>query len=173
MTTTKKRTKNAIAPTAKARVAKRSGSAAPLRTKPYQTNKILDLLKQPDGVTLEELVKATGWQPDSVRGFLSGTIGKKLAIPVESFKTGDGDRSYRLSGHRRRATALGGVSLLQILLLNHLRSPPHERGMGMGPPARICPRSEKPSGPRRRQVVNKLRVPKSQRRMPVVLVHRS
>jgi hypothetical protein len=42
-------------------------------------------------------VKATGWQPNSVRGFLSGTIGKKLGTPVESFKNSDGDRSYRLT----------------------------------------------------------------------------
>jgi Protein of unknown function (DUF3489) len=35
---------------------------------------------------LLELVKTTGWQPHSVRGFLSGTIGKKMGTPVESFK---------------------------------------------------------------------------------------
>src|SRR5260370_42022717 len=32
--------------------------------------KILDLLKRPDGVTLKELMKATGWMAHSVRGFL-------------------------------------------------------------------------------------------------------
>jgi hypothetical protein len=62
-----------------------------------KTDKILDLLKQPGGVTLLELVKMTGWRPNSVRGFLSGTIGKKIGTPVESFKSTDGDRSYRLS----------------------------------------------------------------------------
>jgi hypothetical protein len=34
--------------------------------------KVLDLLKRSGGVTLKELVKAKGWQPHSVRGFLSG-----------------------------------------------------------------------------------------------------
>jgi hypothetical protein len=56
----------------------------------------IDLLKHPDGVTLKELAKVTGWQPNSVRGFLSGAIGKKMGPPVESFKSSDGDRSYRL-----------------------------------------------------------------------------
>src|SRR5271167_5173531 len=39
-----------------------------------KTSKILGLLKRPGGVTAKELIKATGWQPHSVRGFLSGTI---------------------------------------------------------------------------------------------------
>ncbi len=62
-----------------------------------KTKKILDLLKRPSGLTLKELAKLTGWQPNSVRGFLSGTIGKKMGTPVESFKRSDGDLSYRLS----------------------------------------------------------------------------
>ena len=39
-----------------------------------KTAKILDLLKRPDGATSKELMKATGWLPHSVRGFLSGTV---------------------------------------------------------------------------------------------------
>jgi hypothetical protein len=31
-----------------------------------------------------------------VRGFISGTVGKKLGLKVESFKTSEGDRAYRL-----------------------------------------------------------------------------
>ena len=46
---------------------------------------------------LKELAKLTGWQPNSVRGFLSGAIGKKMGTPVESSKRADGERSYRLS----------------------------------------------------------------------------
>jgi Protein of unknown function (DUF3489) len=115
MTTSKKKTKNAsTTPTTRARVAKRSAKATPLKAGPApkaagakkpataprgssKTDKILDLLKRPGGITLKELVKATGWQPNSVRGFLSGTIGKKMGTPVESFKSAEGDRSYRLS----------------------------------------------------------------------------
>jgi hypothetical protein len=62
-----------------------------------KTNKILDLLKRPGGVTLNELMKATGWQPHSVRGFLSGTLKKRMGTPVESFKSADGIRTYRIS----------------------------------------------------------------------------
>jgi hypothetical protein len=115
MTTSKKKSKNANpTPTTKARVAKRGAKAAPLEPEPARkaagvqkpttaprgaskTDKILDLLKRPDGVTLQELVKSTGWQPHSVRGFLSGTIGKKMGTPVASFKSAEGDRCYRLS----------------------------------------------------------------------------
>src|SRR5229473_2397057 len=56
--------------------------------------KILDLLKRPDGVTLKEVMKATGWQPHSVRGFLSGTVGKKMGLAVTSTKGENGERSY-------------------------------------------------------------------------------
>src|SRR3977135_3202749 len=44
--------------------------------------KVLDLLKKPDGATMKELMKATGWQAHSMRGFLSGTIGKKMGLTV-------------------------------------------------------------------------------------------
>ena len=56
--------------------------------------KVLDLLKQPEGATLAELMKATGWQAHSVRGFLSSTVSKKLGLAVMSTKAEDGDRTY-------------------------------------------------------------------------------
>ena len=56
--------------------------------------KILDLLKQPDGATLKDVMKVTGWQAHSVRGFLSGTVGKKLGLTVTSTKGEDGERTY-------------------------------------------------------------------------------
>jgi hypothetical protein len=55
---------------------------------------VLDLLKRPDGATLAELMKATAWQAHSVRGFLSGTVSKKLGLAVTSTKVEDGERSY-------------------------------------------------------------------------------
>jgi Protein of unknown function (DUF3489) len=59
-----------------------------------KTAKVLDLLKRPGGVTSKELMKVTGWQPHSVRGFLSGTIGKKMGLTVASTKGEDGERTY-------------------------------------------------------------------------------
>jgi len=59
-----------------------------------KAGKILDLLMRPGGVTAKELMKATGWQPHSVRGFLSGTIRKKMGLNVVSAKSEDGDRTY-------------------------------------------------------------------------------
>jgi hypothetical protein len=44
-----------------------------------KTAKILDLPRRPGGASARELLKATGWQPHSLRGFLSGTVGKKMA----------------------------------------------------------------------------------------------
>ena len=57
---------------------------------------VLDLLKRSDGTTLAELMKATGWQAHSVRGFLSGTVGKKLGLTLASAKTENGDRTYSI-----------------------------------------------------------------------------
>jgi hypothetical protein len=59
-----------------------------------KTAKILDLLKRPHGATLKELMKITAWQAHSVRGFLSGTVGKKMGLAVTSSKGEDGERTY-------------------------------------------------------------------------------
>lgn len=59
-----------------------------------KTAKILDLLKRPGGATSKDLMKATGWLPHSVRGFLSGTVRKKLGLTVTSTKGENGERTY-------------------------------------------------------------------------------
>jgi hypothetical protein len=59
-----------------------------------KTAKVLDLLKRSGGATLKELQKATGWQPHSLRGFLSGTLRKKMKLRVTSTKAEDEERSY-------------------------------------------------------------------------------
>jgi hypothetical protein len=82
------------------RKAANKGAKAARRTKKAEvrqgskTAKILELLERPGGATAKELMKATGWQPHSVRGFLSGTIGKKMRMAVTSTKGADGERSY-------------------------------------------------------------------------------
>ena len=62
-----------------------------------KTAKVLDLLKRRGGATMKELMKATGWLPHSVRGFISGTVGKKMGLTVASTKAEDGERSYSLN----------------------------------------------------------------------------
>ena len=58
---------------------------------------ILALLRQPKGATLAEIMKATGWLAHSVRGFISGTLGKKMGLTVESVKREDGERVYSIA----------------------------------------------------------------------------
>ena len=60
-----------------------------------RTEQIIALLRGPAGASIAELTNATGWQTHSVRGFISGTLRKKLKLPVESTSV-DGERRYRL-----------------------------------------------------------------------------
>ena len=63
-----------------------------------KTAQVIELLKRPGGATLQELMGATEWQPHSIRGFISGTLSKKLGLAVESTKREDGKRTYSLKG---------------------------------------------------------------------------
>jgi hypothetical protein len=74
----------------KAKGPKKTGSARD----GSKTATVLELLKRPGGVTCKELMKVTSWQAHSVRGFLSGTVGKKMGLTVTSTKGDDGERSY-------------------------------------------------------------------------------
>jgi hypothetical protein len=57
---------------------------------------ILELLRRPDGATLQDLTAATGWNANSVRGFFSGQLGKKMGLKVTSSKREDSQRVYQL-----------------------------------------------------------------------------
>ena len=59
--------------------------------------KIIDLLKRPNGATLAEIKNATNWQAHSVRGFISGSLGKKMGLAVVSAKRENGERVYSIS----------------------------------------------------------------------------
>ncbi len=86
--------KKAAAPSAKAT------KASPGRRAPdSKQDQIVALLRQPGGTTLDVLVKSTGWQKHSVRGFLAGTVRKKLKLPLRSEKI-DGIRTYRIGASR-------------------------------------------------------------------------
>lgn len=57
---------------------------------------VITLLRKPDGSNLAELMQTTGWQAHSIRGFLSGTIKKKLGLNLISQKQ-DGVQYYKLN----------------------------------------------------------------------------
>jgi Protein of unknown function (DUF3489) len=60
------------------------------------TAMVLELLKRQEGATLKDLMAVTEWQAHSVRGFLSGTLRKKLGLHIESGKSADGERTYSI-----------------------------------------------------------------------------
>jgi hypothetical protein len=69
------------------------GSAAP-RAGSKQAQ-VIDLFRRAEGATVAEVIAATGWQPHTVRGIVSGTLKKKLGLTVVSAKEQRG-RVYRI-----------------------------------------------------------------------------
>jgi len=62
-----------------------------------KTAAVLALLRRAKGATLTEIMQATSWQPHSVRGFISGTLGKKMQLTVTSTKREHGARVYSIA----------------------------------------------------------------------------
>jgi len=62
-----------------------------------KSDRVLSMLKQSSGSTLDELMKATKWQAHSVRGFLSGAVKKRKGLTVVSERDGEGTRRYRIA----------------------------------------------------------------------------
>ena len=84
----------------KAKPAKRGGQSKEAASKPKadRTNKkaeVLAMMKRAKGATLPEIMKATGWQPHTVRGFVS-ILGSKGGEKIESSKNAAGERAYKI-----------------------------------------------------------------------------
>src|ERR1700681_2016243 len=94
----------ATAPRARTVASKQSGGTtratrvgARLMPESSKTIQVIALLRRPKGATLQAIMRATGWQAHSGRGFVSGQLKKKFGLKVRSFKR-DGERVYALKG---------------------------------------------------------------------------
>jgi hypothetical protein len=74
-------------------IARKTGSTS-------KQDKIVGLLRRPQGATIAGVMKATGWQQHSVRGFFAGTVRKKLKLKLTSEEAKAG-RVYRIKAGRR------------------------------------------------------------------------
>jgi len=63
---------------------------------PTKQARVIELLRSPKGTTIEAIMKATGWQKPSVRGFLAGVVRKKLKLKLGS-ELLEGNRIYRVN----------------------------------------------------------------------------
>jgi uncharacterized protein DUF3489 len=75
-------------------------AAHPKTKKPDHASKqsqVVAMLKSPKGATITAMMKATGWQQHSVRGFLAGVVRKRLKFRLDS-KLLDGERVYHVAG---------------------------------------------------------------------------
>ena len=75
---------------ARAKAAKRGKAAPAGKPTPRAGTKqalMIELLKRPEGATVEQIAEVTGWQKHTIRGAISGALKKKLGLTVEATRT--------------------------------------------------------------------------------------
>ena len=63
---------------------------------PSKQARVIAMLQSPTGTTIAAIMKATGWQQHSVRGFLAGVVRKRLKLTLTSKKV-NGNRNYQIT----------------------------------------------------------------------------
>ncbi|SHN58500.1 DUF3489 domain-containing protein, partial [Oceanicella actignis] len=58
---------------------------------------LIEMLRAEGGATIDEIVEATGWQPHTVRGAMSGALKKNLGLKITSEKVEGRGRVYRIA----------------------------------------------------------------------------
>ncbi len=71
--------------------------------------RIIAMLETPSGATIDAMMRATGWQQHSVRGFLAGVVRKKLGLNLVSVPA-EGGRIYRIADAVAKPSANEKVS---------------------------------------------------------------
>ena len=70
--------------------------------RPSKQEEVIAMLRRPEGVTVDEVARVTGWQRHTVRGVFSGTLKKKLGLTLASAEEERG-RVYRIVDPRMTA----------------------------------------------------------------------
>ena len=88
-----------IPPKAKKAATGRDGAngAAKARTGTKQAL-VVEMLRRPEGATVDQIMEATGWQRHTVRGAFAGALKKKLGLAIASEKVEGRGRVYRVAG---------------------------------------------------------------------------
>jgi hypothetical protein len=76
---------------------KKKKSAAKPEPKVGKGAAIVALLQRTGGATSEELMRASGWQRHSLRGFISAVVGKKMGLKVSTAKNEAGEFTYQIA----------------------------------------------------------------------------
>jgi hypothetical protein len=88
----------------------------------------LALLERPEGATVADIMKATGWQQQSVRSFFARVVRRKLGLTLISEKT-DGRRIYRVAARQAQQIESEPLQAINGLTMLAKDTPAMERGL--------------------------------------------